>query len=288
MACSDLWSISRLRKHLSNYGIHLEKGKGQHFLLDRDALAEIVNCLETNGPVLEVGAGVGSLTCLLIGRFSPIWAIEIDEAFRRPFNDNCGSEKSTHFVNKDFLEVDESEFLISPSNSASIVGNIPYHLSVPILEKVIDNRNLYSQGAFTLQKEVADKLLSSPGSRDVTPLTFLVRSYAEVELVQEIPASSFFPTPEVDSCTVRLDFLSEPVFHSSKEVFFSVVRAAFNHRRKTIRNALRANTQFSYSSEEIDRILDLAKIESRLRPEQLDIEDYDRLARVVVDLSNTS
>lgn len=284
LECEDLWDRERLKDFLAHRGLRPRKDLSQNFLCDREALSRIARTLGEGRIVLEIGPGLGALSCLLVENFDLLVAVEVDERFKKYFQ-SALEGKRARFVRGDFLQLDPRRLIEGgESDRLKLAGNIPYEITAPLIDRTMENADLYERAVLTVQKEVADRLSARPGGSDWGPLSFLAQGYAEVEQVAVIPPGAFFPRPGVHSAIVKFDFFPCPRFEAGRKVYFSLVRETFTHRRKTIRNALRYAPNLSISREEADRMLAEADLDRDLRPEKLGIEDFDRLARALVSL----
>lgn len=278
--CEDLYRKGNLKRLFRRYDLEADRNKGQHFLVDRTFLETVADAAGTGEEVLEVGAGPGSLTCLLKERFNRTIAVEIDDSFSGLFTE-MNPEKLVELIQADFLDLDFSELGLNKNGGARLVGNIPYNITAKILERAISEREYFSKAVFTLQKEVAGRILADPGTKQCGAITYFVKSYAKVSHLANIPPGAFYPTPEVESSIIDIAFASEKEFDSDEEAFFSLVRGLFNYRRKTVRKGLIVSPRFHLERNEVDELLDRAGIDSRKRPEELTISDYDSLTALL-------
>lgn len=281
--CDDLYSKEGLIQLLRSFDIHLKKNLGQHFLFDRSTLGNIAEAAGRGRSVVEIGAGLGELTCLLKRSFDKIYAIEIDERFNDPFKE-VNPEKNVKFVNEDFLNLDLSQLVGEQKEDARIVGNIPYQITGKVLELLISHRAHFSKSVLTMQKEVSDRILTEPGTRKCGSITYFVHAYTRVDHVMDVPPEAFFPPPKVDSSTVEITPTRKRKFDCDEDTFFSLIRGSFIHRRKTIRKSMTTSPEFSLTKHDVDSLLDRAEIDSRKRPEELSLGDYNRLARELVKI----
>ena len=276
-SCEDLFGKNSLRRFLDFYEIRTDRSKGQHFLIDRSALETISGAAGQGKTVLEIGAGVGTLTCLLKKNFSRTFAVEIDEGFRTPFS-NVNPEETVRFVNRSFLNLDFAELGLEPDGKSVLAGNIPYNITGQVLDRTVEGRDYFSRAVFTVQREVAQRILAEPGTRVCGSITYYVKAYAEVNHLLDIHAESFYPPPRVDSTAVEIVFKNGKNFVSSDSILLPLIRELFNYRRKTLRKGLSLIRKFSLKKDEINLVLTNADIDPRKRPEELTLEDFDRLA----------
>lgn len=281
-SCSDLYQVASLRKLLAYYDIQPRKGLGQNFLFDKYYLKKINDSASDSEYVVEIGAGLGSLTCFLRESFDKVIAVEKDVRLKKPFVRIIGTRNVT-LVNEDFLTADVGELGLEREEPSSLIGNIPYHLTSPIIKRAVDLRSLFEEIILTVQMEVAHRILADPGSRAVGPISFLVQAYAKVEKVVDIPADAFYPSPNVQSTTIKLTPLETSAFTAGRPFFFGLVRELFNYRRKTVRKGLIISDKIALTKSEIDDLLNQTSIDQRKRPEGLAMSELDRLARELED-----
>lgn len=275
-SCEDLYRKDSLKRLFRRFDIRADRDRGQHFLVNRSTLETVADGAGTGEVVLEVGAGPGSLTCLLKENFTRTIAVEMDDSFSDLFVE-LNPEKSVELIQTDFLSLDFTELGLKRTGSARLVGNIPYNITGKILEKAVVERDYFSKAVFTMQKEVADRILAEVGTKHCGPITYYIQAYGEVSRLAEVPPDAFYPPPEVDSAIVEIVFAREKEFESDEDSFFSVVRGLFNYRRKTIRKGFIVAPEFSLEKDEVDELLERAKIDPGKRPEELTLEDFDTL-----------
>lgn len=285
-----LTSPSVIKGLLEGRGIRLKKGLGQHFLCDENILEKILAAAELEGDelVIEPGAGLGTLTVALAARAREVIAIELDGRLIPLLQANLRrwGRANVEILHRDFLKLGLEELVQTKGfakDEAKVVGNLPYGITAPILERLTSAWRALKLAVVTIQREVAEKLLAPPGP-EASALGVRVRAFAEVELVAQVPRTVFFPPPEVDSAIVRLRFLERPRFTADEELFFKVVRGAFNLRRKTLLQALSRSPVLGLSTKLARNALELAGIEPTRRGETLTLEEFDRLARALARL----
>ncbi|MFB6214476.1 MAG: 16S rRNA (adenine(1518)-N(6)/adenine(1519)-N(6))-dimethyltransferase RsmA [Candidatus Bipolaricaulia bacterium] len=281
-SCEDLYRKASLKRLLRRFDIRADRNRGQHFLVDRRFLEIVARGAGTGEVVLEVGAGPGSLTCLLKEKFNRTIAVEIDDSFGDLLAE-LNPEESVELVLGDFLSLDFTGLGLKKKGTARLVGNIPYNITGRILERAVDGRDYFSKAVFTVQKEVADRILADPGTKGCGAITYFVQAYAEVSHLADVPPEAFYPPPEVESSVIEIVFGPEKKFESDDEAFFTVVRGLFNYRRKTVRKGLIVSPRFQLERNEVDELLDRANIDPRKRPEKLTLADYDRLTALMTD-----
>jgi 16S rRNA (adenine1518-N6/adenine1519-N6)-dimethyltransferase len=275
---TDLSDPRVLRTVLDRHAVRAATGIGQHFLVDRPALAAIVDAAELSGTddVLEVGPGPGVLTAAIADRARSVTAIEIDERMIGVLRDTVGERPNVHIVRADALEVDL--YAAGPRPPTRIVANLPYQITSPLLIRFLEDRRRAPLMVVLVQEEVARRIVAQPG--DVKERGFLsvfVQSFAEARIVRRIPARSFRPPPKVDSAVVALRTLARPAFEPlDQAAFLALVSDAFRHRRKQLRGAL--GFEAGIGRDRADAALREAGIAPTRRPEELSVAEWVALA----------
>jgi 16S rRNA (adenine1518-N6/adenine1519-N6)-dimethyltransferase len=253
--------------------IRPRKRFGQHFLHDHyviDRIIESIN-LDTTATLVEIGPGQGALTIPLLARAQSLHVIEIDKDLADYLENTCQNKGQLFMHRGDVLKFD---FCSSFPGKLTIVGNLPYNISTPLLFHMLDQISCIEQMVFMLQKEVADRICAEPGSGDYGRLTIMIQSLCQVEHLFDVDAESFNPPPKVKSSVIRLSPARplQTAIHD-RDIFSRLVRTAFSKRRKTIRNALK-----DLVSEE--QIIAVGVLPSA-RPEELSVETFARLANTI-------
>lgn len=269
--------VDHPRDMLKRLGLQAKHSWGQNFLSDEVVLEGIAEqaLLRKDEPCVELGAGLGHLTRYLLATGAKVTAVERDrdlaEALRR--------QKLDGLV---LVEANASELDFAKTAGADqvvVVGNLPYHLTSPILFGVLDQKAHVPRAVFTLQKEVVDRLAAKPGGRDYGVLTVMLGLSFEVERCFDVPAARFHPPPKVDSAVLRLTRRPKPVAEVTDEARFRrVVKAAFAQRRKTLSNSLKSDKALA---EQVDFAAALVRagIDGKRRAETLSVEEFARLER---------
>jgi 16S rRNA (adenine1518-N6/adenine1519-N6)-dimethyltransferase len=251
-----------------------KKRLGQNFLVDRRAIDRIVNACEflQDEVVLEIGPGQGALTRVFLPCVKGIVAVEADrvlaERLRTEFE---GQALTVH--HDDILKIDLSKI----PGPLKVIGNIPYNISTPIIARILENRFMFTSLFMTLQYEFGARLVAKPGTKDYSSLSCFVQMFAEPKLLFKIPPAAFRPMPKVMSCFMRLHVRREPAEKIADEgTFVTVVRQAFQQRRKNLLNSLSPLCP----KNEVARILEEAKVDPQARAEDLTIAEYARISNV--------
>jgi len=275
----DLTSRGTVAALLRSACFRSNKRLGQNFLVDRSALLAIVSELERDRPdeILEIGAGLGTVTCELAKIASRVVAVEVDQRLTQILRHTVGDLENVEIVRRDFLKFDLTR--ASGKGRMYVVGNIPYHITSPILKHLVGHRRSIWRALLLAQTDVVEKIAASPGPSG-TPLGILVQAYCDVSIIRHVGKRCFMPVPTVDSTLWRLSFLERPRFSADAETFFRVVRTLYGTRRKMIRRALRDQL----TAEQIEKVLQEVGIDPTARGETLSFEALDRLASAVVQL----
>jgi 16S rRNA (adenine1518-N6/adenine1519-N6)-dimethyltransferase len=252
------------------------KGLGQHFLTDRRILGRIADALQLQGheTVLEIGPGRGALTDILAERAGRLIAIEYDRALAALLRERYARRGNVLIAEADVLEVSLGELAAGPY---VLVGNVPYYITTPILFHALAAPRA-ERSVYLVQREVAQRLVARPGSKEYGALTVTVAAVARAELLFGVPAGAFAPPPKVESAVVRITPLAEPFVTRDEEHRLRVlVQSAFGMRRKQMRRVVR--TLYSLDAEAADGALARAGIEPDVRPEVLTVEQFVALLR---------
>ena len=247
------------------------KSLGQHFLNDRRILGRIADALQLHGTetVLEIGPGRGALTDILAERAGRLIAIEYDRALAALLRERYARRGNVLIAEADVLQLSLGELAAGPY---VLVGNVPYYITTPILFHAL-TRPRADRSVYLVQREVAQRLVARPGSKEYGALTVNVAALARAELLFGVPAGAFAPPPKVESAVVRITPLAEPLVTSDEENPFRVlVQSAFGMRRKQMRRVVR--TLYSLDAEQADELLTRAGIEPEVRPETLSVEQF--------------
>ena len=266
-------------KHILNrFGIRTQKKLGQHFLVDESVVRRIAAALELNPgeKVLEIGPGIGTLTQLLAMTGAHVTAVELDRRFIDILAKTLQGYENISVVQGDVLSLDMQE--IMGQGKFQIAGNLPYYITTPIIMKFLEERVPAERMVFMVQKEVADRMVSAPGTKDFGALSVAVQYYTEACKLFEVPASAFLPPPAVDSAVILCRMRQRPpVEVASEKAFFRVVKAAFAQRRKTLANSLRGG---GLPGEAVAAMLRETGIDGTRRGETLSLEEFAALSRV--------
>ncbi len=248
-----------------------KKRFGQNFLRDKNLLEKIVTNSHIDGKdVIEVGPGQGALTQFLVLRAKRVIAYEIDKQL---------SVFLKQFEELDHVEIKYEDFMtaVIPEGSFHVVANVPYYITTPILFKLLESEQIKT-ASLMIQREVSDRLLAVPNSKAYNALSILVQYYAKATRMMNVSRKLFYPVPNVDSAVFRIEKYDKRALQGDEEIkFFSIVKAAFKQKRKTLINNL--HQAFNVSKDELKRFLENNNLNQNVRAEQIDMNTFINIAR---------
>ena len=275
-------TLSKTKDRIRESGLRYKQSLGQNFIYDDGLLQALTEAAEVTDSedVLEIGPGCGSLTKHLCRAARKVVSVELDDRLIPLLQAFMAGEENWRVVHGDIMAVNLPEITAELQAPFAVVANIPYYITTPLIQRLLTSGLPISRMALMVQKEVADKILSSPGEEGWGPLAVRCQYLCEPRRAMEVPASCFTPPPKVDSTFVLLPMRKEPAVRvKDEDLFFRVVNAAFALRRKTLLNGLCA--AFRTEREEAAAWLEQAGIDPMIRGERLPIEALGRLADVM-------
>ena len=248
-------------------------------MIDQNIQKKIISAcnLSKEDIVLEIGAGKGDLTAQLAERSKKVYALEIDPRLDPFLQQALGGYDNCQFIKADILKFDISQFLQNNRviRKIKVIGNIPYYISSPIIEHLIEYRQAISVAFLTVQKEFGYRARAVPGSKEYGSFSCFLQYYCACKILFEIKRNSFKPAPNVDSCFLSLEFREKPLVSVRDEgMLFKLIRTAFNQRRKTLRNSLDGLVP----SDKLNNFLQESGIDKNIRPEDLSLQQFARLS----------
>jgi len=258
-----------------------KKSLGQNFLVDKNIQRKLIAAYELKESdwVLEIGAGYGELTKLIADRVAFLYAIEIDPYLCNILKGSLKRYKNVRIVHKDILKFNLRKYFgrLKGINKVKVAGNIPYYITTPIIEHLLKYRDKVETVFITVQKEFAKRITAKPGSKEYGSFSCFLQYYTIPRAIFLIKKNSFSPSPKVDSCLLELKIRAVPAVKTMREkLLFKIIRAAFNKRRKTLRNSLTGIIPLQKLSMFFKRY----SIDSNIRPERLTLEDFANLSNL--------
>lgn len=273
---------------MKKYGISANKSLGQNFLINQDVVDNIVGAsdITKDDLVIEIGPGLGTLTESLLQNAGKVIAIELDERMLKILNDRFFMYENFEVINQDVLKVNLKELIKKEKTehnlkNAKIVANLPYYITTPIIMKLLEEELDINSITVMIQKEVADRLIATPGDKLSGAITYSVYYYADSEKIMLVENNSFIPEPEVQSEVIKLNIRKEPVISlKDKDLFFKIIKISFMQRRKTLINSL-VNGGVIKDKNLAKQIFEKMEFDLNVRGENIGIEDFSRLCEEI-------
>ncbi len=273
---------------LQKYGFNFQKKFGQNFLIDTHVLEKIMReaGVTKEDFVVEIGPGIGTMTQYLCEQAREVVAVEIDRNLIPILEDTLQVYDNVEVVNEDILKVD-IKALAEERNGGKpikVVANLPYYITTPIIMGLFESHVPIESITIMVQKEVADRMQTGPGSKEYGALSLAVQYYAKPEIVANVPPNCFMPRPKVGSAVIRLTrHEKSPVEVKDEKMMFRVIRASFNQRRKTLVNGLTNAGNLPYSKEKITEAIEKMGLPSTVRGETLTLEQFAMLTNYLLE-----
>jgi 16S rRNA (adenine1518-N6/adenine1519-N6)-dimethyltransferase len=267
---------------IQKYHVQPKKSLGQNFLVDPNGLNKVLQAAQLNpeDTVLEIGAGLGSLTYLLAQQVKYVVAVELDKRLIPPLTEVLAGFENIKIKQGDMLELSPDALL--GAARYVVVANIPYYITSALIRHLLEADHKPTRMVLTIQQEVAERILSRDGKMSLLALS--VQVYGKPELKARIPAGCFYPPPEVDSAVLSIELYEEPLFPSeSLDLFFKLAHAGFAQKRKTLRNTLA--TGMNESPAWAEKLLTASRIDPQRRAETLSMQEWKQLVEAYQQLS---
>lgn len=275
---------------INRYEFAFQKKFGQNFLIDQGIVEKIVReaGVTKDDFVLEIGPGIGTMTQILCENAREVAAVEIDRKLIPILNDTLSEYDNVTIINDDILKVDINKLAEEKNGGRPIkvVANLPYYITTPIIMGLFESRVPLDSITIMVQKEVADRMQTGPGSKDYGALSLAVQFYAKPEIVVNVPPECFMPRPNVGSAVIRLKrHETRPVDVKDEKLMFRIIRASFNQRRKTLANGLNNSPEIGYTKEQIAAAIEELGRGASIRGEALTLEEFARLSNIFSSMS---
>lgn len=274
---------------LQKYHFNFQKKFGQNFLIDTHVLEKIISAagITKDDMVLEIGPGIGTMTQYLAEAAGKVAAVEIDKNLIPILEDTLSEYDNVMVINEDVLKVD-IRGLVEKENGGrpvKVVANLPYYITTPIIMGLFEGNVPVESITVMVQKEVADRMKTGPGSKEYGALSLAVQYYANPEIVANVPPNCFMPRPNVGSAVIRLTRHETPVVDVKDEkLMFRIIRASFNQRRKTLVNGLKNSGEINFSKEQIEAAITTIGKPLTIRGEALTLAEFAALSNAFSDM----
>lgn len=271
---------------LQKYQFTFQKKYGQNFLIEPRVLETIVDAaqIQADDCVLEIGPGIGTMTQYLAEQAREVVAVETDKALIPILQDTLSEYPNVTIINEDILKVD-LEKLVKEKNDGrpiKVVANLPYYITTPIIMQLFESHVPLHSITIMVQTEVAQRMQVGPGTKDYGALSLAVQYYSRPEIITHVPPTCFIPRPNVGSTVIRLTRYEKPPVEAADESFlFSLIRASFNQRRKTLVNGLSNASGLNLSKAQITEALEQMGLPANVRGETFTLEQFARLSALL-------
>jgi len=272
---------------IKKYEFCFQKKFGQNFLIDGHVLDKIIAGagVTKDDMVLEIGPGIGTMTQYLAEAAGKVVAVEIDRNLLPILQETLADYDNVKVIHADVLSLD-LEKLVQEENGGrpiKVVANLPYYITTPIIMALFEQHVPLANVTVMVQKEVAARMKSGPGSKDYGALSLAVQYYAEPYIVANVPCNCFMPRPNVDSSVIRLTRYEEPpVQVKDEKMLFKIIRASFNQRRKTLQNGLNNSSELNFTKDQIAAAIAEAGFSPSVRGEALTLEQFAKLTDILL------
>ncbi|EYE89759.1 16S rRNA methyltransferase [Fervidicella metallireducens AeB] len=270
---------SKTKEIVKHFEFKFSKNFGQNFLIDQNVLDNIINAaqLSKDTCAIEIGPGIGTLTQEMAKRSRKVVTIEIDDTLIPVLNETLSDFDNIKILHEDAMKIDFNKLIMDEGlESPNLVANLPYYITTPIITKILTENTGINRIVIMIQKEVADRIVAKPDTKEYGALSLLCQYYSDVSKICKVPPSSFIPQPKVESAVIKMDIRKEPsVKVADEKLFFRIIRDSFNMRRKTLWNTLK---QLGIEEEKLKEALEEAGIDPKRRGETLSIEEFGKLS----------
>ena len=276
---------------LKKYNFSFQKKYGQNFLIDANILEKIVNASDITDRdcVLEIGPGIGTMTQYLAKNAKEVIAVEIDQALIPILKDTLAEYNNVTVINEDILKLDIGRIVEEKNGgrAVKVVANLPYYITTPIIMGLLEGHVPIESITIMVQKEVAERMQTGPGTKDYGALSLAVQYYAKPDIVAHVPPNCFIPRPKVGSAVIRLTKHRENNVQAKDEtLMFGIIRASFNQRRKTLVNCLYHAPGLPFGKEQISNALEELGLRPDVRGEALTLGQFAELSDLLGKAGN--
>lgn len=285
---SELSNFKNTQEIIKKHNFSIQKKYGQNFLIDEHVLNKIIAAAELTEDdyVIEIGPGIGTMTERMTPECRHVTAIEIDKELIPILSETLSGFDNVDIINEDVLKVDLNKLIAERNDNkpVKVVANLPYYITTPIIMSLLENKIPIDTITVMVQKEVADRMMVGPGTKDYGALSLAVQYYAKPYIVANVPMNCFIPRPNVASAVIRLTCHKEPpVTVKDEKLMFNLIRASFNQRRKTLINGISNFSGLSYTKEQVAMALNSIGLSENIRGEALDLEKFAKLSDALLE-----
>ena len=285
---SELSNFKNTQEIIKKHNFSIQKKYGQNFLIDEHVLNKIIAAAELTEDdyVIEIGPGIGTMTERMAPECRHVTAIEIDRELIPILSETLSGFDNVDIINEDVLKVDLNKLIAERNDNkpVKVVANLPYYITTPIIMSLLENKIPIDTITVMVQKEVADRMMVGPGTKDYGALSLAVQYYAKHYIVANVPMNCFIPRPNVASAVIRLTCHKEPpVTVKDEKLMFNLIRASFNQRRKTLINGISNFSGLSYTKEQVAMALNSIGLSENIRGEALDLEKFAKLSDALLE-----
>lgn len=275
-------TFRKTREILNKYGLTAKKKFGQNFLIDDNILDEISTsaCINDDELIIEIGPGLGNLTSYLLKKSRYVLLVEIDNNMIEILNDRFKENTNYSLINEDILKVDLDEKISKIEEELNfsfkkvkVVANLPYYITTPILFKLLKDSKRVDEIVVMVQKEVADRMVASPKSKDYGILSVMIKYLADAKIIIKVPKEAFIPSPNVTSSVIKL-VKNKKYECDDEEKLFELIHHAFAQRRKKMINSLESSKFLNLDKEKIKDAFNKVNLNENVRAEELSIEEF--------------
>ena len=285
---SELSNFKNTQEIIKKHNFSIQKKYGQNFLIDEHVLNKIIAAAELTEDdyVIEIGPGIGTMTERMAPECRHVTAIEIDKELIPILSETLSGFDNVDIINEDVLKVDLNKLIAERNDNkpVKVVANLPYYITTPIIMSLLENKIPIDTITVMVQKEVADRMMVGPGTKDYGALSLAVQYYAKPYIVANVPMNCFIPRPNVASAVIRLKCHKEPpVTVKDEKLMFNLIRASFNQRRKTLINGISNFSGLSFTKEQVAMALNSIGLSENIRGEALDLEKFAKLSDALLE-----
>lgn len=284
-----LTDLSVIKKVMGEHSVTFSKGLGQNFLVNPTVCPKMAEAVResTDKPigVLEIGAGVGVLTKELLERCEKVVCVELDTRLFPVLEDTLAGYDNLTLINGDILKIDLKKVIEEHFQGMEVFvcANLPYYITSPVIMRLLEEKLPFNKIIVMVQKEAGDRLCARVGSRESGAVTVAVNYYAQAKKLFDVSRGSFFPSPKVDSCVIRLDLTKKGNYDvKDEELFFKMIKSAFAQRRKTILNSV--SSGMGIGKDKLALAIENAGLSPTARAEALTMEELVTLANKIYEV----